>query len=86
MRAAESPVADTTEGSIMQAALTYATNRTEQPHARSSLEDPGRSLAGRVAAAPLERPLLRLIAVRAKPCGVGGGLTARDMITDAEPW
>lgn len=83
---ARSLVTDRTEENTMDVALAYPTNGAERPRARRSLGYPGRSPARRLAVAPLERPLLRLVALRAHPSGVGGGLTARDMVTDAEPW
>lgn len=53
---------------------------------RGPCADSRHSTAHRVAAAVVKPPALRRMAVRVELLGLGTGLTARDKVSDAEPW
>ena len=65
--------------------VAYRTN-VDPTHLGGASEDPGRDPARRIAAGAVKPPARRRVVARAERCLVGAGLTAKDKVTDAEPW
>lgn len=64
----------------------YARDDAVASHVCGACADSRHGPAHRVAAAVVKPPALRRMAVRGELLGLGTGLTARDKVSDAEPW